>query len=101
MSAENEIFERLGKLEREVYLISDALKDLKAERIVPRIVVLEEFTKQVKDDVASIEKLSQEIADVVRTQKSVMRGFCIAAAAIFSFAQAWPIIKEILKGALQ
>ena len=102
MSTENEeVYRRLGQLEKEVFLVSDIVKEIRNERVIARIVALEEVTKQVKEDVGSIETSSREIAEEVKAQKSTIRGFLGAATVLFGLVQAWPIIKEILRGAVQ
>lgn len=102
MSTENEeIYRRIGTLEKEVFLISDTIKEIRNERIVPRLVVLEEITKQVKEDVESIERSSKEITEEVRSQKSMIRGFLCAVSVLFGLVQLWPVIKEILRGAVE
>lgn len=102
MSAENEeIYRRIGTLEKEVFLISDTMKQIRDERVIPRLVILEEVTRQVKDDVSSIEKLSQEIAEEVKSQKAVIRGFLGAMSVIFGLVQLWPMIKELIRGAIE
>lgn len=100
MAVGDDILDRLTKLEREVYLMLDAVKEMKSERIVPRIVVLEEVVKQVKDDVTSIKDLSEEIADQIRTQKAMLKVFLWGASLLFGLVQVWPVIKEMLKGVL-
>lgn len=100
MTAENEIYDRLRALERETYVISESVKELRSERIVPRIIVLEEVSRQMREDVSSIEKLSKEMTEEVKSQKAILKGFLMAASTIFALMQMWPVIKELLKGAL-
>jgi hypothetical protein len=101
MSTENEeIYRRISTLEKEVFFISETTKQIRDERVIPRLAILEEITRQVKDDVSSIEKLSKEISEEVRSQKGIIRGFLLAITVVFSLVQLWPVIKELIKGAV-
>lgn len=113
MTVENEeIYRRLGSVEKEVYAISRQLQEIASEKPVHRIGLLEESMKQVKMDVGSIEAattqmskdLGEGLADLRQqavSAKAQLRGFLGAGMLLLGIINLWPVIKELLKAAIQ
>lgn len=113
MTAENEeIYRRLGNVEKELHSISRQISEIASEKPVFRIGMLEESMKQVKLDVASIESataqiskdLGEGLADLRQqaiSAKAQIRGFLGAGMLLLGLINLWPVLRELLKAAIQ
>lgn len=105
MTDEAEIYRRLGDLEKEVFAMSKQLTAFTQERPLERLTKLE-FT------VSQVEKISHEMSvsltqglsdleDKAKQIGNIVKGFCLALGVVWGVLNAWPLIKDLLVGALQ
>lgn len=107
----NELHERISQLEKDVHTLNHRMNVNDGEAIPRRVASIEPIVEQIRKDVSRMEinvdaikeSLSRGISDLqseVASQKSAQRTFLMALGGMFALIQAWPAIREVLRGLL-